>query len=408
MENIEKCRIAIIDAEIVGKNKHRFPNLACMKISSFYKSQGNEVVLKTDYENLAEFDKVFISKVFTSTEIDESILTLGNVEYGGTGFFYDKAPKLAPEIEHAMPDYHLYDEWVNGCIESGAKEKEFTYYRDYSIGFLTRGCFRQCAFCVNKNYKRCETHSNINEFYDKSRPKLCFLDDNFFANPDWQNIIAEVKEIGIPFQFKQGLDERLLTDKHIHEIVSWKYDGDLIFAFDNIADREIIEKKLKRIFELYLNFKKRMKFYVFCGFDRNGKYDKEFWLNDIQDVFKRCFILAKYSALPYIMRFEKVYTSKYKGIYSVIASWCNQASFFKKMTFRQFAIGRGMSNELYKIYKGNPEKYVADGHTKGSCWRYMEEFEQEQKVIADKYFDIAGDMLLEYGNGKAIKGGANG
>ena len=251
MENIEKRRIAIIDAEIVGKNKHRFPNLACMKISSYYKSQGNEVVLKTDYENLAEFNKVFISKVFTSTKIDESVLTLKNVEYGGTGFFYDKAPKLSPEIEHAMPDYHLYDEWVNACIESGAKEKEFTYYRDYSIGFLTRGCFRQCEFCVNKNYKRCETHSNINEFYDKSRPKLCFLDDNFFANPDWQKIIAEVKEIGIPFQFKQGLDERLLTDKHIHEIVSWKYDGDLIFAFDNIADREIIEKKLKRIFELY-------------------------------------------------------------------------------------------------------------------------------------------------------------
>ena len=145
-----------------------------------------------------------------------------------------------------------------------------------------------------------------------------------------------------------------------------------------------------------------MKFYVFCGFDRNGKNDKEFWLNDIQDVFKRCFILAKYSALPYIMRFEKVYTSEYKGIYSVIASWCNQASFFKKMTFRQFAIGRGMSNELYKIYKGNPEKYIADGHKKGSCWRYMEEFEREQKVIADKYFDIAGDMLLEYGNGKKV------
>ena len=47
-------KIAIIDAEIVDKNKHHFPNLACMKISSFYKSQGNEVILNTDYENFAE------------------------------------------------------------------------------------------------------------------------------------------------------------------------------------------------------------------------------------------------------------------------------------------------------------------------------------------------------------------
>ena len=55
-------KIAIIDAEIVGKNKHRFPNLACMKISSFYKSQGNEVVLKTDYEILQNLTRFLFQK----------------------------------------------------------------------------------------------------------------------------------------------------------------------------------------------------------------------------------------------------------------------------------------------------------------------------------------------------------
>lgn len=229
---------------------------------------------------------------------------------------------------------------------------------------------------------------------------FAFLTITFFANPEWQKIIAEVKKLKVPFQFKQGLDERLLTDKHIHELMTWKYDGDFIFAFDNIADRELIERKLKRIFELYPNFKKRLKFYVFCGFDRNDKYDEEFWIDDIKNLFERCFVLAKYSALPYIMRFEKVYESDYSGLYSTIASWCNQPSFFKKMTFRQFAIGRGMSNKLYKIYKGNPRQYINDGNKKGSCWRYMEEFESKYPIIAQKYFDIAGDDLLCYGNGK--------
>lgn len=395
-------KVAIIDADIIGKKKHRFPNLACMKISAWWKSNGANVQLKCDYNNLQKYDKVFISKVFTDTPIDNGVLELSNVEYGGTGFFYDKAPKLPQEIEHIMPDYNLYNDWVKGCINNGAKESEFTYYRDYSIGFLTRGCFRQCEFCVNKNYKKCETHSNVLEFYDSTRQKLCFLDDNFFANSSWYDIIQEVKAIGKPFQFKQGLDERLLLDKHIHEIMTWKYDGDFIFAFDNIEDSELIESKLKRIFELYPNFKKRMKFYVFCGFDRNAVWDNDFWIKDIQQVFERCFILAKYSALPYIMRFNKVYESDYAGLYSVIASWCNQASFFKKMTFRQFAIGRGMSNELYKIYKGRPKDYLQDGHKKGSCWRYMEEFENDYPQLAQKYFDIAGDMLLQYGNGKKI------
>ena len=62
-------KIAIIDADIVGKKKHRFPNLCCMKLSTYYKNLGYEVILKTDYDGLDAFDKVFISKVFTDTEI---------------------------------------------------------------------------------------------------------------------------------------------------------------------------------------------------------------------------------------------------------------------------------------------------------------------------------------------------
>lgn len=70
------------------------------------------MILKTDYEDLDQYDKVYISKVFTDTPIDENILTLPNVEYGGTGFFFDKAPDLPYEIEHHFPDYHLYDDFV--------------------------------------------------------------------------------------------------------------------------------------------------------------------------------------------------------------------------------------------------------------------------------------------------------
>lgn len=44
--------IAIIDADIIGKSSHSFPNLACMKSSSFYKREGHSVILKTDYEGL--------------------------------------------------------------------------------------------------------------------------------------------------------------------------------------------------------------------------------------------------------------------------------------------------------------------------------------------------------------------
>ena len=177
--------VAIIDAEIVGATKHRFPNLCSMKLSAYHKSKGDTVVLKTDYNDLLSYDKCYISKVFTKTCVPTDVLQLSNVEYGGTGFFYDKAPALPYEIEHMMPDYHLYDSWVQERIEQGYKASEFRYYTDYSIGYLTRKCFRQCSFCVNRNYKGVEVASPLEEFMDASRPKLCFLDDNFFGSGSW-------------------------------------------------------------------------------------------------------------------------------------------------------------------------------------------------------------------------------
>ncbi len=180
--------IAIIDADLIGKKNHTFPNLACMKISGYYKSQGNHVWLKMNYDDLPSFDKVFISKVFTDTPVDDAVLKLPNVQYGGTGFYYADAPQLPYEIEHHMPDYSLYADYIMDKISKGQDRKKFTYYTDYSIGFTTRGCIRQCSFCVNKNYKRAELHSPIDEFLDKGKPYICLLDDNILACKDWKTV----------------------------------------------------------------------------------------------------------------------------------------------------------------------------------------------------------------------------
>ena len=129
-------KIGIIDADLIGRQKHRFPNLACMKISSYYKQQGHDVKLLTSYDDIESFDKVFVSKVFTETPIPDGILNLSWVEYGGTGFFYDKAPPLKPEIEHSKPDYHLYDEFVKELLEKGAKPGSLKYYTDASLPWI--------------------------------------------------------------------------------------------------------------------------------------------------------------------------------------------------------------------------------------------------------------------------------
>lgn len=383
-------KIAIIDADIIGKKKHRFPNLCCMKISSYHKSKGDEVRLLLSYEHLENFDKVYISKVFTKTSVPDEIFSMKNVEYGGTGFFYDKAPSLPDVIEHSMPDYHLYDDWVYSAIARGAKRSEFTYYLDYSIGYLTRGCFRGCSFCVNKNCEQAYEASPLCEFMDAERPKLCFLDDNFFSFSEWERLLNPVIDSGKRFQFKQGLDERLLNKNKIIKMSEWKYDNEMIFAFDNIDDKELIVSKLKLIRKTVPSWKRELKFYCFCGYDKSDKYDESFWLKDIESLFERIHILVSFGCKPYVMRYEKVYDSEFSSFYAAVASWCNQPSFFKSFTFREFAQCRGMQKNGYSIYKKDVDSYLHNIGVKGSSWRAMEAVEAMYPQIANRYFDFKG------------------
>ena len=325
-------QIAIIDADLIGRKRHRFPNLVCMKLSGYHKSVGNEVLLKTDYESLESFDQVYIAKVFTDTKIPAAVLSLPNVKYGGTGFFYDKAPPLPEAIEHHKPDYHLYDDWVEGQIVSGKRRQEFRYYTDYAIGYLTRGCFRHCSFCVNRNYDHVLIHSPLEEFMDASRKKICLLDDNFFGCPMWKSLLLELRQTKLPFQFKQGLDERLLTDERCELLFSSKYDGDYIFAFDNYEDADVIQQKIQLL----------------------RKYTKavpKFLL----ELLYRIEILMRQRCLPYVMRYQRYEESPYRGMYITLARWCNQPALFKKKSLREFVCCNGEGSASYR-YLGDFER----------------------------------------------------
>ena len=341
-------RIGIIDAEIIGKKRHRFPNLASMKISAYHKSLGDKVELLLNYEDIYLYDKVYISKVFTETPVPSWVLEQPHVEYGGTGFFYDKAPALPEEIEHIKPDYHLYDKWVRMCREHGATRSSLQYYLDFSLGFATRGCFRKCGFCVNKNCTKSVRQGSITNWVDKDKPYICLLDDNVFACPEWREVFKELHATGKRFQFKQGCDERLLTTEKCKELFEKsKWIGDHIFAFDNYKDKEIIVNKLDL---LRKHTQKMCKFYCFCGFNHDADiYDDEFWVKDLKELFLRIQILMQYGCLPYIMRHENYEKSPFRGMYITLARWCNQPSFYKKLSFREYCtITNGIGSAAHR------------------------------------------------------------
>ena len=51
--------------------------------------------------------------------------------------------------------------------------------------------------------------------------------------------------------------------------------------------------------------------------------------------------MRDYKCLPYIMRFNRYEESPYRGVYVTLARWCNQPSFFKKKSFREFSQAKG-------------------------------------------------------------------
>lgn len=384
--------IGIVDADLLGRKKHRFPNLVCEKLSGYWKERGEEVHLLMNYDHLDDYNQVYISKAFTDTPIPEWLLQYAQanrnrIHIGGTGFYFDKAPDLPDEIEHHMPDYNLYNEWIEcECMRAEEESKktgrdfnktsfmaQFKGYTDYSIGFVTRGCFRKCPFCVNQKYDHVFRHSPLEEFYDPSRKKICLLDDNILGCSEWKSILNELMSLKKPFRFKQGMDERLLTDEKCEMLFNANYDGDYIFAFDNIADYELVHKKLKLI-RKYTQAT-AVRFYVLVGFESTD-------VTDIKNMWKRVALLMKYRCVPYIMRYQNKNDapwkkSEFREMYITMARWCNQPSFYKKMSFRQYC----EANQDRVKTKG---KYC-------TAMRVLKKFETEYPEIVAEYFDLCFD-----------------
>ena len=101
----------------------KMPNLALMKLSAWHKAEGDEV---SWFSPLEAFDRVYAAKVFDFSP-DNAYLPPSAIK-GGTG--YNLTTNLPAEVEAEFPDYGLYP----AC--------------DYALGFTTRGCIRNCSFCV--------------------------------------------------------------------------------------------------------------------------------------------------------------------------------------------------------------------------------------------------------------------
>ena len=225
-------KIGLIDVD-----GHNFPNLALMKISTYHKSLNDEVEW---YDNLIalveEYDIVYMSKVFDNSYTKDYMYPIYSKKIikGGYGYNNYEIPFIG--YETTFPDYSIYYEI-------------YPQYRKTAFGYLTRGCPRNCDFCIVSKIEGKKTYqvANIENFFDKKIHKeIKLLDPNIFACKDSVMLLKQLTNTKSHIDITQGVDIRLLTKEQANELKNMKIKM-LHFAWDNddyvMTEKMFVEKR---------------------------------------------------------------------------------------------------------------------------------------------------------------------
>ena len=293
-------KIGLIDVD-----SHNFPNVALMKLSAYHKALGHHVEFASHiYSMIEPYDIVYKSKVFTFTEDDSTVINSKKIVKGGTG--YGLNTTLPKEIENIYPDYSLYK------------------IKDTAYGYLTRGCSRNCDFCiVTQKEGNCSVNvANLNQFWRGQR-HIKLLDPNLLACKDRLELLDQLIESKARVDFTQGLDIRLMTDEVINRLK--KINLEVIhFAWDKQeGSRKIIENLRRFKQETRIGYRK-LKVYVLTNFDTDFRFD-------LYRVYK----LKRMGYDPYVMIYDKHKLGKDHQL-KMLQRWVNNKIIFRSKTAETF------------------------------------------------------------------------
>jgi hypothetical protein len=301
-------KVKVIDIDNKYRERKRrgkvFPNLALMKLSAFYKSRGDEVGF-----GVGSADMVFISCVFTKNEkyIENVKRDIdSNWSIGGSGVSFEN--KLAPEIEFIKPDYDLYPS-------------------EYSMGFTTRGCIRNCEFCiVRKKEGVLKRHQHIKEFHDFRFKSCKLLDNNILADPDWffENTNWAIDN-NVQLDITQGMDIRLMTPEIAKQLKRIKFvDQQVRFAWDNLIEERRVMDGISMLKDAGINTRRNVSFYVLSGF--NTTFEEDLY---------RCDRLRDNRCNSFVMKYHEE-----DPMLNKLARWANRRQLYWLMRFEDYDGGR--------------------------------------------------------------------
>jgi len=239
-------------------------NTAMMQVSQYHKQQGDQVERYNHINN--GYDLAYAFSLFDFT--DKSMVT-NEMICGGTGF--DIESRLPKEIEDCGLDYSIFPNCKTSYI------------------WFSRGCIRNCPWCVvrrKEGYIKTFEPKNINS----NGEYITVMDNNFFANPDWENSIKWLKNRNQKVLIEQGIDVRILDKDMADSLNSLKHYKQIKFAWDDPKDDFVpILEKITRWIKPW-----KLMCYVLIGYNSTPE----------EDIY-RVETLKKYKIDPFVMPYNK-------------------------------------------------------------------------------------------------------
>lgn len=266
-------------------------NTAMMQVSTYHKLNNDDIYVYSPLFH-DEYDKIYAFSIFDYTDkgyVRDDMIT------GGTGF--DIKSKLPVEITKCEYDWSLYPD----C--------------DYSILWFSRGCIRNCPFCVVRE-KEGYIHSVEPLNLNPNGEYVKVMDNNFFANPNWNDSVDYLLGLGQKIDM-QGFDIRIFNEDQGEALSQLKHYKAFKFAWDNPRDN--IDDKIELLLE-YIKPSNLM-CYVLIGY----------WSSPMEDYQRVMHLWDEYKIHSFVMPYDKF--NRYQKDFS---RWVNNKIEFKNCTWEEY------------------------------------------------------------------------
>lgn len=292
-----KIRLLATDSKI--------PNIALMKISTYHKKLGDDVSWYDPLLDMNDTDILYESKVFTFSPSYQYYPSKATIIQGGTGI--DVKRQLSGEIDSITElDYTLYPT----C--------------DYSLQFLSRGCVRNCSFCLVRD-KEGYIHQVKPMNLNPNGRWIMLLDNNFFSYQGWRENVKILQSYDQPIDFTQGIDLRTLTEEQVAALSSLKIKR-IHCAWDNYSEKENVLNGLKKLLKHIKAYK--VICYVLVGYESYTvtKHDLE-----------RVHLLNTFGVRPFAMAYvDETRQAKNSQEVKDFCRWVNKREIFTTVKWEDY------------------------------------------------------------------------